>query len=154
MKKAIGVILIGLFFLFTSCSWQEYFLIFNETEFPVLVEYEIEKTDMGFPIFMARPSLYKIAKNGGVNWEQKIKAKDEDSLVHLIKIELPPNSVLNFGLLSNDRYQNYDQEFINGRVFNLKKMVVEIKGAATEILQENFDVFFMKDSNGIAYRIK
>ena len=154
MKKAIGVILIGLFFLLNSCSWQEYFLIFNETEFHVLVEYEIEKTDIGFPIFMARPSLYKIAKNGGVSWEEKITAKDEDSLVHLIKIVLPPHSVLNFGLLSNDRYQNYDQKFINDRVFNLDKIVIEVKGEITEILPEKFDVFFIKGSNGIAHRIK
>ena len=40
--------LLLIIFLFGGCSWREYFIIINETETDILVEYELEKSKVGF----------------------------------------------------------------------------------------------------------
>jgi hypothetical protein len=71
-----------------------------------------------------------------------------------VKIILPPNNALIIGRISNDHYTSFDQYFINGRTFNLKKLSVK-KGTTTiQISPDNFDDYFKKKNGVIGLKIK
>lgn len=104
----------------------------------------------GFPIFTERAEIFKMNKSGDINWENRSAITDLDTSLQTVKIILPPNSILNFGHLSNDHYTSHNQYFINDRKFNLEKLIVN----KTEIVPETFDKYFKKDDGSIVYRIK
>lgn len=141
-------------FLFSGCSWQEYFTVFNTTNSEVTVEYEISDVSGGFPIFDHNPSVYQTVRKNQVDWEKKLPVPDEDTSYHGVKIILPPQSALIFGHLSNDHYEKHDQYFINGRSFNLRKLSIHHHRKTVEITPENFDTLFKKLDGHIKYTVE
>lgn len=65
------------------------------------------------------------------------------------EISLPAQTALEFGHLMNEKYENSRQTFMNGRVFNLRKL----RAANTEITKENFDQYFKKTEYGIVWEM-
>lgn len=152
MKKLVIVFLI--LFLFQSCSWQEYFVISNQTKTDIIIEYELEAPKNGFGIFNTRSTIYKTSNSGEIDWNEVYEPSDQDSASLSFKIILPPNNALILGTLSNDNYKRHDQYFINGRSFNLKKLSIK-KGTTTlQISPENFDDYFVKKKGIIGLKIK
>ena len=152
MKKIIILFLIIL--TFQGCSWQEYFVITNQTNSDIIVEYEIEQPKSGFAIFDNRQTLHKLSKEGGIDWNETLEIKDLDTARLIIKIQLSPNTAVIIGNLSNDNYKKHDQYFINGRTFNLKKLNITNGQPTKEITPENFDDFFVKKKGMILLRTK
>ncbi len=155
-KVKIAFISASFIFLLTGCSWQEYFLITNETASNIAVEYSISSpgTGFGFGIFETTPTIYKLTPTGSIDWNDQLSIVDTDTTSLGVRIILPPKSSIVIGYLSNDHYEKYDQQFINGRTFNLKKINLNSNGKSTEIIPENFDSFFKKSSENIEYKAK
>lgn len=141
-------------FLFSGCSWQEYFVVSNESTSDITLEYEIESFENGFPIFESRPSVYRLDASGTINWNEKVTVADGNMLPQIIQIVLPPKSAIIIGNLSNDQYEKHDQYFINGRKFNLKNMKIVAKNKIIEISPENFDNYFKKKNGFIIFKTK
>lgn len=149
--------------ILSSCSWQEYFIITNESTKPLLVEYEIYQDERGFPIFDANPKTHKLTANNTIDWEkqgfidyhEKYNYNKDSSLTKIFyRFHIPPKSALLFGHLSNDKYEKYNQYFINSRYFNIKFIRIYQNEKILEIVPSNFDNYFKKWNGSIACRIK
>lgn len=148
------LILLSIVFLFHGCSWQESFVITNETKSDIIIEYDVEMPSNGFPIFDNHPNYYELNSDGLIYWDKVKKIVDLDTANHSVKFILLPNNGLIIGTLSNDNYKSYDQYFINGRHFNLKDLKIKKAGTVTEIRPKNFDDYFTNQKGLIIYRIK
>lgn len=152
MKKLAIVFLILI--LFQGCSWQEYFVISNQTKSNIIVEYEIEQPKSRFGIFDDRSNIYSTSPTGEIDWNEHSEPIDSDTSLLSMKIILPPNKALIIGHLSNDTYKKHDQYFINGRSFNLIKINIKIGKTDLQITPENFDDYFVKKKGIIGLKIK
>ncbi|MES2138358.1 MAG: hypothetical protein V4511_01525 [Bacteroidota bacterium] len=143
-------------FLLSGCSWQEYFMVTNETTSDITIEYSISSpgSGFGFGIFETTPTIYKLTPTGSIDWNDQLSFVDTDTTSLGVTVLLPAKSSVVIGYLSNDHYKKHDQQFINGRTFNLKKINLNSSGKSTEIIPENFDSFFKKSSGNIEYRVK
>jgi hypothetical protein len=150
MKKYFLIAI--MIFLLSGCSWQEYFVISNETNADITVEYKLATVVDGFAIFNQTPAVYAQDISGNIDWERKISIVDKDTSLDMVRVVLPAKSTIIFGRLSNDKYEKYNQYFINSRVFNLKSVSINNKGNITEIRPENFDNFFAKKNGIIRYK--
>jgi hypothetical protein len=150
MKKYFLIAI--MIFLLSGCSWQEYFVISNETNADITVEYKLAAVVHGFAIFNQTPTVYAQDISGNIDWERKISIVDKDTSLDVVKVVLPAKSTLIFGRLSNDKYEKYNQYFINSRVFNLTSVSIINNGNITEIRPENFDNFFVKKNGIIRYK--
>lgn len=154
-QKQVGLVILFLLALLQSCSWHEDFFIYNVSAFDAEIEYELEAIRSGYmPIFGAKVKLYKLDNSKSIDRENPLPVADTDASFLKLKITLPGNTALNIGQLSNDHYKKYNQEFINGRVFNLKAIRVLSKTDTLVILPETFDAYFKKENQGIIYRVK
>lgn len=152
--KTKFIIFLTAVFLLQGCSWQEYFIITNETTEDIVIEYKLKKTPEGFPIFDQHPKSYELNADGLIYWDKMKSIKDTDTTDQSIQITLPPNTGLLMGQLSNDEYKSFDQTFINRRHFNLKSLKITSAGKTTEIQPETFDDHFTKEKGMIRYRAK
>ncbi|PJA06355.1 MAG: hypothetical protein COX70_09625 [Flavobacteriales bacterium CG_4_10_14_0_2_um_filter_32_8] len=138
-----------------SCSWNEIFVVKNNSDKSVTVSYKIEPLQKsGFAIFDDRPTLYGLNKKGNINWEKQITVTDTDTSQFKLTIILPPKSALIFGTLSNDHYKNQNQYFINGRHFNFNRMKIKKENEVITIVKDQFDDFFKKVKGEITFDIK
>lgn len=149
--KTYSVIVIVL--IFSACSWQESFILKNNSSSAIIVTYTISQVD-GFAIFDNQPNIYQSTNSGDIDWEKELNIEDQDTSVMGFRFTLPANSILKFGHLSNDNYSNKDQYFINGRVFNFVNMEILKKDGTISISKDKFDNFFKKKNGYIAYEIK
>ncbi|MBL7911241.1 MAG: hypothetical protein JNJ41_09335 [Bacteroidia bacterium] len=154
MKKIIYLAPLFFLFIFQACSWQESFVITNQTSADIIIEYEILSPETGFGIFDAHPSSYALNTSNSIDWNKQADALDQDTAKYIVKIVLPPKKALIIGQLSNDHYKSHDQYFINGRTFNLKKLKIQNDKTVIEISSENFDTYFSKKEGAITLRIK
>lgn len=150
MKKFLGIVLFTI--LFTSCSWQEYFVVENNSDSSIVVSYSLSQAN-GFPIF-DEADAYMTTKSGEIDWNKKITIEDSDTSALGFQFILPPNSVLLFGHLSNDHYSSWNQQFINGRVFNFQMMKIKMKDRNITITKDGFDSFFKKKNGFIQFKVK
>lgn len=148
--------LLLIIFLFGGCSWREYFIIINETETDILVEYELEKSKVGFNngIFGNELVLNQLDTSNELDWGKTLPIIDKDTTLLLVSCVVPKNTALIFGILSNDRYKHHNQTFINDHVFNLKTLKINHKNKITTITPDNFDDLFVKKNGQIMYKIK
>lgn len=153
MKTKLIIFLIAVFLL-QGCSWQEYFIITNETTEDIVIEYKLKKIPEGFPIFDQHPKSYALNADGIIYWDKMKSIKDTDTTDQSIQITLPPNTGLLMGQLSNDEYKSFDQSFINRRHFNLKSLKIMHSGKVTLIQPETFDDYFVKNKGMIKYKVK
>jgi hypothetical protein len=153
--KKIGLIITLLFFtyLFTGCSWQQYFVLKNTSANEITIEYVLNSTE-GFPIFNDIPTAYALDNNSRINWEKSLTISDTDNSKLVVNLKLPSYTAIIIGTLSNDNYIKYDQEFINGRIFNLKTIKITTKEQVISINQQSFDTYFANHSGYIEYSIK
>ncbi len=148
MKTKLSIFLLVI--VFAGCSWQQYFLIANHSNKEITITYTLADIGRSFPIFTDDAEIFKMNKSGNIIWDNRTEINDLDTSLNTVKLILPPNCILNFGHLSNDHYEKYDQYFINDRKFNLEKLIVN----STEIHPETFDKYFKKDDGGIIFRVK
>lgn len=153
MNKATTYILISIALLLSGCSWQEYFVLHNNTGSNITVTYTTTKVN-GFAIFDKMPAVYQSNNSGEIDWNKKTEVEDKDTSMFGFTFTLPPNSILKFGTLSNDHYLKHDQEFINGRVFNFQIMEIMKKDGSVKITADQFDHFFKKKKGLIKYEVK
>ncbi|MBL0128815.1 MAG: hypothetical protein IPP83_15470 [Flavobacteriales bacterium] len=153
MKNA-GLILVLLLCSLQGCSWQENFVITNETGSDLVIEYEVDIPTSGFAIFDEHPLYYKLRPDGDVYWNETHEAVDLDTARTLVKVILPTGHGLIIGRLSNDEYSSYDQYFINGRHFNLKVLRIHGAHTLTEIRPATFDDHFTKKNHLVICRMK
>ena len=156
MKKIILIYspIILLTFLFSGCSWQEYFEVSNETDLAITVEYKIEIPENGFTLFDNKPTVYQLNSSNEIDWDKQLTFVDLDTSLLTVRLNLPKKSILIFGRLSNDHYEKHDQYFINSRVFNLTSLSINNNEDFTSINPDNFDDYFKKKNGDIVYRIK
>lgn len=155
MKKRISgaAAAFALIWMMCACSWQQYFVITNNTDDPVSVVYRLASPAGGFGIFETSPSGYGITRKGKIDWNRTLKITDRDTAHDKISIEIPAKSALIIGVLSNDHYKNHDQNFINGREFNLKHLRIVSRSGSREITPDNFDSFFKNEKGFITCKI-
>ncbi len=151
MKKVLGFVLTIV--ILTGCSWQEYFVVHNNSESSILITYSISQAN-GFPIFDNMPDAYMSTNSGDIDWNKEIVLEDMDTSSVIFKFTLPPKSILRFGHLSNDNYSNKNQYFINGRIFNFELMEIKKKDETIIITYDKFDSFFKKKNGCIKYEVK
>ncbi len=137
----------------TSCSWQEYFVIKNNSNSEITVKYKLSQNS-SFTIFEEIPAIYKATKKLNIDWEKQLLTKDLDSSKYGVEIKVPAKSILKFGQLSNDHYSNHSQKFINDRIFNLQSIEIVSKNNIIFIQPENFDMYFKKTKGNIELTIK
>lgn len=144
--KRIQILFIGVFILllFKGCSWTSHFYIVNLTDQDLTVEIILSEEEMMFPIFyyssrnFGRHQLFELNPKKKIDRTTK-KEIEVDTLANFAhcQINLPPNTAFEFGVLNNDKYESYDQEFINNRVFNLKRL--RFSNGKDGITPQNFD---------------
>ncbi len=137
---------------FGGCSWQEYFTIVNDTNYPANVSYTLTDSGNGFGFFNNEPPIYPHNPTGDIDWSNKLAITDTDSSRFGIQIILPPKSTIILGSLMNDHYENHDQKSINDRV-NLKSINIVHPSRAIDITQENFASYFKKRNSNIEFRL-
>lgn len=145
MYKAIKTIFaITLIMCLTSCSWQEYFVVSNASQSEVIINYQINEIKNGFPIFTNQPLLYKLNSSNKIDWNNNQIPIDLDTSLTGFTLKIPANCAVVFGELSNDHYKVYNQDFINGRIFNLKELEILKNNDTIKILPATFDTHFKK----------
>lgn len=141
--------------LANSCSTAEFFMIVNNSDKSLFVNYTLLEKEDGFGIFNDNPRVYANSDNALVEWNKPVNAvahkKDSSSSIEVI---LPPHCTLVFGTLFNDVYTTCDQEFNNGRYFNLTSLNLSQKEKKVDIDSTNFDFYFTKKSGKIYYSFK
>lgn len=143
-------------FSLQGCSWVCRFYIANTTNEVITVDVKLMDSTGSFSIFhypfhyYGKVRQYKLKKNGNINFESvsDIKADTLEKFSHY-KVQIPLNSAIEIGSLTNDNYTKHDQYFINGRVFNLERL--SISGKNIEIEPAAFDNYFRKDKYGEVY---
>ncbi len=134
--------------LFQSCSWYENFILINNTNSVISVNYKI----LGISIFSNEYSVYKLGE--AYNSYHEIKIIDSDTTKFGFALNLPPKTSLVFGCLFNDHYKAYNQDFMGITTFNLIEMKIINGGNEIIITPQTFDKFFKKESlGGIKYEV-
>ena len=155
MKTKFIIVAIAL--ILQGCSWIVRFFVVNETKVPITIEMTLQKNVSSFPIFHYGPLYTYKAEKNKVDCEQPTEANPVyvgDDKSHY-KVELPTNAALEIGRLENDKYEKYDQMYINGRVFNIESLKITSGGKETVIVPKNFDNYFKKGGdNEIFYYVK
>lgn len=139
-----------------GCSWIEEFVVFNTSNKVIYIAYELDTVAKGsFPIFTHKPTAHYLNSSGEIDWEkEEISLNDKDTSSNLITVSVLPNSALVLGTLHNDKYTRYDQQFINGRWFNLRKIRIQYENKVLEICPSTFDKFFKKHSGKIGFTVE
>jgi hypothetical protein len=155
MIVKIRILFLGsILLLFSGCSWQEYFVITNETTSEIIIDYEIEIPGKGFAIFGDKPSGYRLNASNNIDWDKMLLLIDGNMDPQFIQIVLPPGSAIIIGTLPNDHYEKQGQYYINGRNFDLKYLKIASKNKVVEISPEKFDSYFKKKDGCIVFRMK
>lgn len=154
MKTARYCITIMAAFVLSGCSWVERFFIVNQGE-PVSIEIKLRPNSGNFPIFDHRMYTYPVGKKG-VNCEKPTELTpaftNKEKLQYTFT--LPANTAVEIGRLHNDKYEKYDQVFINDRTFNLEWIILKQEGKEiTRIVPSNFDSYFKKSRGEILLRL-
>ena len=155
MKSFITSLLILIFcFQFSSCSWQEEFVIINSSDQALLITITTSNANGGFEIFEKVPTVFAVDKNGDIIRGKSLQFQFDEVEDRSIQFNLPPKSCAVIGNLSNDNYEKYNQEFINGRKFNLVSIQIKTAHKTISIYPSNFDDHFKKSKGNIEYRIQ
>ena len=153
MKNKFLILVLSVFLL-QACSWRVRFFIMNTSDKPVNIEIKLNKNLASFPIFhYRRLYLHDAPKNKIKDEEKEFLADTLEDYSHF-KFSLAAHTAVEFGELQNDHYENHDQYFINGRVFNLESVVINADGKEAHITKENFDKYFTKEKSEVYYFIK
>lgn len=150
MEKTLTFLLLTI--LLSSCSWQEYFVLENNSDSSIVVAYNLSEAN-GFPIFDGTADAYMTTNSGEVDWNKKITIEDNDTSALGLEFMLPPKSIMVFGHLSTDHYSSWSQHFINGRVFNFQVMKIKLKDRSITIPKDAFDSFFKKKNGYIKLKV-
>lgn len=150
--KTIGFFAFSL--LFMGCSWMTHFYIANHTDDEVVVEIRLSEEELRFPIFYYAQHYYHtyqlvdMNKKGRILHETKeaLEVDTLDGFGHC-KITIPPGKALEFGVLNNDYYEHYQQDFINDRKFNL--ISLSFSNGRAPIKPENFDDAITKKDGSV-----
>ncbi|AEA45234.1 hypothetical protein [Fluviicola taffensis] len=155
MNRFVKVIVgIAMLMSVSACSWNEYFMVSNQSSHPTIIQYQLTHVEKGFPIFTNQPVIYKLDDSNEINWDTKQIPIDLDTSSAGIQLEIPVNCAVVFGELNNDRYRSPKQEFINGRVFNLQELEILKNKHLQKITPENFDKYFKKINGSNVLEIK
>lgn len=146
------VLLLLLLFNFESCSWQEYFIIINQSNREQKIIISLDEIQEGIPIFDRNFDFYEFDKAGNPLWDKKKTLRVVKLTDYSFEFNLPIGYGVVFGRLSNDKYISSNQNFINGRRFNLQS--IETDHEEVLIVKENFDRFFIKSNGHISYQLK
>lgn len=143
---------VALLLLLEACSWQEYFIIKNNSTSDIVLTYTLTVAE-GFPLFDATTTAYSSKSSGEIDWAKTVHVEDQDTSLLGLQFTLPPKCNLVIGYLHNDRYSNAKQQFINNRVFNFERMEIKKKDGKNTITKDNFDSYFKKNDGIIKYEI-
>ncbi|HLP13513.1 MAG TPA: hypothetical protein VK177_16375 [Flavobacteriales bacterium] len=156
-KKIIAFLPVLALFL-QSCSWIVPFYIINNTNKTVQVEVSLMDLAKGIPIFdnaSGTLTAYGVDKRFSIDYDKPLslsKVRGADDFHY--SVQLPPHSAISIGHLDNDRYNAHDQHFINDRVFNLRRIVLNEGDKKTEITNINFDSYFYTVNNEVIYLVQ
>ncbi len=156
MKKLLPYLFIVPVLLISGCSWVEYFTVGNKTDSPITVTYALDELEEGniFGIFTNIPEAYQLSKSSKIQWDNKVKLEDLDENPAIVKVILPPKTVMIFGRLHNDTYESNNQSFINSRDFNFNNMVIEHQEQTTQITKATFDTYFVKKNGFVKFDVE
>ncbi|MBQ21224.1 MAG: hypothetical protein P1U44_13710 [Vicingaceae bacterium] len=156
MKKILSYLFFIPVLLVSGCSWVEYFTIGNKTDAPITVTYELNELEEGniFGIFINNPEAYQLSKLSKIQWDNKFELEDLDDNPVIVKVILPPKTIMIFGRLHNDTYESNNQQFINSRDFNFSSMVIEHQGEIIQITKATFDDYFLKKNGYVKFDVE
>lgn len=146
MRKLVLISTVLFFSLFLAgCSWICELFIVNPTDKPIEIEITLLKNPEGIPIFYYPSDYWNSAKtypcDGSLSVDYnkitETTLNKLSSFSYIIKV--PAKSTIEIGSLHNDYYKKYNQQFINGRVFNLTEMKVFRQKDTLKIHPETFD---------------
>ena len=123
----------------------------NTSNNPVNIDIKLNKNISTFPIFHYGKIYVHEAPNEKIKDEEKEILSDTLENFSHFNFTLPAHSAAEIGELQNDKYEKYNQFFINGRVFNLESLVINSGGNKTKIVPETFDTYFKKGKRGEIY---
>jgi hypothetical protein len=131
----------------TQCSYYTAFYIANTSDVARSVSIYLDPKPAGIPIFEAQRFVLFDIKDGKVDFERHQTFFPNENLAH--EIVIPAHTALQIARLFNEKYLHSQQQFINGRVFNLLKIVTP----TTMITQKNFDDHFKKSGYGFVWKL-
>ncbi len=141
----------------TSCSWIVGFFIINGANEEITIEMKLQDNISGiFPVFEYRDgTVYGVDKHLKVDYQnsRQITYDTLEKFSH-VQFKLPAMSAVQIGTLHNDHYKKHDQYFINGRVFNLEKLIIKRSKGEVTITYDSFDRFFENRNNGVEFVVK
>lgn len=156
IKKIIFYLIVLSCIRFTSCSWILGFYLINSSAEEINIEMKLQDSLRGtFAIFDYNDAAaYPLSKHSDFMYDKSFQIRYDtlNKFSNLI-FKIPVNTAVQIGVLHNDTYKNHDQYFINGRVFNLEKIIIKKKTGNTTITYDSFDRFFQKGSNRVQYII-
>ena len=130
------------------CSYQTHILLLNRNDTPRAVQLQFQIVPNGTPLFSDRNiARFPINADKRVNYALPMPLTVEDSAN--CTVQLPPHSALSTAVIRNQEYKSSQQQFINQRRFNLQKITV----GATVVNRANFDRYFRKTADGIAWSV-
>lgn len=150
-------ILIACAMMLQACSWIERFFVVNDTDEAITLDVKLLADPGNFPIFSYRSFYtYPVQKNN-VSCEKPTEvtpAHQSGKNQSQYTVTLPAHTALEIGRLDNDKYERYDQYFINDRKFNLESITVKSAGKEISITPATFDAYFKKSRGNIYYYIR
>ena len=131
----------------SGCSYQTYLLVLNPHNESRRVTLQVDPKPAGAPIFTTRDlALYKLNKD-------EVDFSSHEALAHTelasLTLEIPARSALRIAVLRNEHYRSSEQNFLNGRIFNLNRLTA---GTIT-VTRANFGVYFTRTAFGAAFSI-
>ncbi|MCB0400883.1 MAG: hypothetical protein KDD41_02265 [Flavobacteriales bacterium] len=154
MKRYVTLFSCLLPLFFSGCSWVEHFSVGNLSDQEIYVTYRLADDSGGsFPIFEKNPTCYGATSSKKIDWSKTISLQDLDDNEHIFRATIPPHSILIIGNLHNQNYTSHDQEFFNGRVFNLEWIEIEVHEEAIHISKDTFDKNFTKKNGFIKFDV-
>lgn len=146
MKFLRGGFFLALVFAVCGCSSITPFLIVNKGDVAVLITLDIPRPKSGSVIFSPFGFNLIPFKNDSPDYDNRVSiTAKHGGDTH--EVMLPAHTVLEFGHLRNEKYEKSKRQFMNGRIFNLKKL----SASKTEITADNFDSFFKLTSYGVLW---
>ena len=131
--------------LFCTCSFQSYLMVINPHRESRQLLLQLDNRPTGVPIFSARKLAVYALKDNEVDFSSHKPVATTE--VATLTLTVPARSALCIAVLRNEHFSSSEQKFINGRVFNLLRLVA---GKET-VTRANFGAYFRKTEFGAAW---
>ena len=144
MKSPIGILAV-ITLLCSGCSFQSYLLVINPHSESRRISLQLENPQTGSGIFNARDFAFYAFKENEVDFSSHVPLTLAQAAAHVF--DIPARSALRIAVLRNETFASSGQKLINGRVFNLRSLVI----GEVAVTKSTFSEYFKRTPYGAAW---